>query len=295
MLTHLLVCDVEYQQSDSAFHATVCGPLEMAGKRPSSSHHRIIAFPPSNSAPSFLWVDGGDGSLSPGQDSRVCVCNAEYNKDDFKFWLLDESTAPISIMWYEQPGQEKTESYQTIYKTSGERYYPLHANGPLFANAYEIRDGVRVHVDFDMQRVRMHIDFLKALVDKGGNVTARGFPAKDMVDAVLVLCQGEYMHTRYPFMAVRIHKNHAVFAEGATSPIFRSLIKQYFISMNLQTPDLGDDHLTNYPATMLHLSLNPEQVEIADDRWLGKVGNVLIVSQECEGWPTIFLLDVVCS
>ncbi|KEQ97366.1 hypothetical protein AUEXF2481DRAFT_27617 [Aureobasidium subglaciale EXF-2481] len=122
-----------------------------------------------------------------------------------------------------------------------------------------------------MQRVRMHIDFLKALVNKGGDVTSRGFPAEDMVDAIVVLCQGEYMHTRYPFTDVRIHKNHAVFAEGATSPIFKSLVQMNFTSTILQTPELGDDHMTNYPATMLHLSLDVEQGEIADDRWLGRV------------------------
>lgn len=286
-------CKTVWPLIEYGLHNFFCKAMSKAGKRPTKSHHLVLYFPPGQGQLRFIWVNDSDSTLVVASRLSRCPCVFASHSDRTLPSIYGEDDKAIGVFWYEEPDQV-VDPTQAIYYNNGSIFSFHHSKGPMIVFAQDIQDGVVNVVDFDMQRVIVHLEFLKPYLKRERTVESEGLNWADMVDGVVLLCQGEHKHAGTPFVSVKIHKNHAVHRRGVASPLM-SCSRMKFRCMKIPTPAMNDEYMLNIPAAMLNLTRDLEAPDMVDPQWTGKVGNVILALPKLDvsAMMSIYIYSVI--
>ncbi|THY19324.1 hypothetical protein D6D01_07094 [Aureobasidium pullulans] len=161
-------------------HNFFCKAMSKAGKRPTKSHHLVFYFPPGQGQLRFIWVNDSDSTLVVASRLSRCQCVFASHSDRILPSIYGEDDTAIGVFWYEEPNQV-IDPTQAIYHNNGSVFSLHHSKGPMIVFAQDIQDGVVNVVDFDMQRVIVHLEFLKPYLKRERTIESEGLNWADMI------------------------------------------------------------------------------------------------------------------
>ncbi|TIA47775.1 hypothetical protein D6C79_04456 [Aureobasidium pullulans] len=256
-------CKTVWPLIEYGLHNFFCKAMSKAGKRPTKSHHLVLYFPPGQGQLRFIWVNDSDSTLVVASRLSRCQCVFASHSDRTLPSIYGEDDKAVGVFWYEEPDQ-MVDPTQAIYYNNGSIFSLHHSKGPMIVFAQDIQDGVVNVVDFDMQRVIVHLEFLKPYLKRERTIESEGLNWADMVDGVVLLCQGEHKHAGTPFVSI-------------------------------PTPAMDDEYMLNIPAAMLNLTRDLEAPDMIDPQWTGKVGSVILALPKLDvsAMMSIYIYSVI--